>query len=207
MQSKTYNISFNTNYLEHVGNKNSGRYPRGSGENPYQHDKSKSKRNYAKAGLLGAGIATAEAAVNYPFAKHIAKNAVEIENDMIKSDNYWDKEFYGIKGQRKLIDIPAFMRNFKIGYIIGGGIGALAYAGIAVGSNYGSKRLFDVMMDKKLKKVKIKDVEGFKQRLQSDTSNRRALLSSLGLIGVGINAIVDDSRLEKELKNYKKVKK
>lgn len=25
------------NYLIHIGNKNSGRYPRGSGENPYQH--------------------------------------------------------------------------------------------------------------------------------------------------------------------------
>lgn len=45
MQSKTYNISFNTNYLEHIGNKNSGRYPRGSGENPYQHDKNRIKIN------------------------------------------------------------------------------------------------------------------------------------------------------------------
>lgn len=26
------------NYLIHIGNKNSGRYPRGSGENPNQHD-------------------------------------------------------------------------------------------------------------------------------------------------------------------------
>ena len=26
------------NYLMHFGNKNSGRYPRGSGENPHQHD-------------------------------------------------------------------------------------------------------------------------------------------------------------------------
>lgn len=26
------------NYLIHYGNKNSGRYPRGSGENPHQHD-------------------------------------------------------------------------------------------------------------------------------------------------------------------------
>lgn len=28
----------NNNYLIHFGNKNSGRYPRGSGENPHQHD-------------------------------------------------------------------------------------------------------------------------------------------------------------------------
>lgn len=30
--------------LYHVGNKNSGRYPRGSGERPYQHDEYQSKR-------------------------------------------------------------------------------------------------------------------------------------------------------------------
>lgn len=28
-----------SNYLIHIGNKNSGRYPRGSGENPNQHEK------------------------------------------------------------------------------------------------------------------------------------------------------------------------
>lgn len=34
-----YIIHFDTSdYIAHVGNKNSGRYPRGSGERPHQHD-------------------------------------------------------------------------------------------------------------------------------------------------------------------------
>lgn len=33
----------NDNYLIHFGNKNSGRYPRGSGERPHQHDGLRSK--------------------------------------------------------------------------------------------------------------------------------------------------------------------
>lgn len=31
-------------YIAHIGNENSGRYPRGSGKNPYQRDPSKRKR-------------------------------------------------------------------------------------------------------------------------------------------------------------------
>lgn len=34
-----YVIHFDSSdYIAHIGNKNSGRYPRGSGENPHQHD-------------------------------------------------------------------------------------------------------------------------------------------------------------------------
>ena len=33
-----------SNYLMHYGNKNSGRYPRGSGDRPYQHDPKKLKK-------------------------------------------------------------------------------------------------------------------------------------------------------------------
>lgn len=49
------------NYLIHYGNKNSGRYPRGSGENPHQHDglKNKPLKRGAAIGAATAGIPAA----------------------------------------------------------------------------------------------------------------------------------------------------
>lgn len=41
----------NDNYLIHFGNKNSGRYPRGSGERPHQHDGLRARISKKKARL------------------------------------------------------------------------------------------------------------------------------------------------------------
>lgn len=78
------------NYLIHFGNKNSGRYPRGSGENPHQHD------GYGKVGrkLRKREINKVINKMDDKFRKEAALAEDEYTTKkyghVIRDNNYWE---------------------------------------------------------------------------------------------------------------------
>ena len=80
------------NYLIHFGNKNSGRYPRGSGENPHQHD------GYGKVGrkLSKDEVTKISKNIENKYNKATTLEAQKIREDLLnkkyKGSNWKKKE-------------------------------------------------------------------------------------------------------------------
>lgn len=77
-------IKVSDGYLAHIGNENSGRYPRGSGKNPYQRDPARRKKttNVIQRALSGAGSKKSqnESKSGEPYKKMTAEELMKTRN-------------------------------------------------------------------------------------------------------------------------------